>query len=79
MIKKVQIKLKPKDASDIKSITLCVSEEFNIRITDITYVDIIKRSVDARQRNVKINLTLEIYILEPFINSNNIHSPSVYS
>ena len=70
MIKKVQIKLKPKDASDINSITLCVSEEFNIRITDITYVDIIKRSVDARQRNVKINLTLEIYILEPFRNSN---------
>lgn len=70
MIKKVQIKLKPQDASDIKSITLCVSEEFNIRIKDITYVDIIKRSVDARQRNVKINLTLEIYILEPFRNSN---------
>ena len=70
MIKKVQIKLKPKDASDINSITLCVSEEFNIRITDITYVDIIKRSVDARQRNVKINLTLEIYILEPFRKSN---------
>ena len=54
MIKKVQIKLKPKDASDIKSITLCVSEEFNIRISDITYVDIIKRSVDARQRNIKM-------------------------
>ncbi len=41
-----------------------VAKQARIKLLDITHVEIIKRSIDARQKTVKINLQVDIYIKE---------------
>ncbi|MFA6702813.1 MAG: NAD(P)/FAD-dependent oxidoreductase [Dysgonamonadaceae bacterium] len=64
MQKEIIIKVSPKEASSTESIKQIVASQLDIQISEIKAVRIVKRSIDARQRNVFVNLTLNIYIEE---------------
>ena len=66
MIKTVQIQVSPEQAQKKVLLKKKVSNDFNISKEDIKHIEIIKRSIDARQKKIKINLKLDIYINQNF-------------
>lgn len=58
----LSLKVSPKAASDIKHLTQIAIKENNIDSTRVKASHIVKRSIDARQRNVVINITLRIWL-----------------
>ena len=70
MIKEVNIQVLPKIAANKTLLKKIVSEKNNIRLSNITHIDIIRRSIDARQKKIKINLRISIYINENITKKN---------
>jgi uncharacterized FAD-dependent dehydrogenase len=74
----VHLSLKPEEAADEKAIRKIAGELIKVNPSDISAVKIIKQSVDARQKIIKVNLSLEVFIgnessapsLEPFETKN---------
>ena len=64
MIKEFQLRLSPRDASSLSSIKQVLTKEAAVRLDEITSVRILKRSIDARQRNIFVNLKVCAYINE---------------
>ena len=62
MPKTVTLQLSPKQAADEKFYIAQVAQRLGIRQSDIALARVTKRSIDARQRMAKVNLTLEVYI-----------------
>jgi uncharacterized protein len=67
MQKEFQLQVKPNVAQDQEQLKLFVARNKNFDVHDITHIEIIKRSIDARQKNVKINLKVRAFIKEEFI------------
>ncbi len=61
MPKNLTLQLTPRDAADPRRYTAEVARRLTLREEQIALIRILKRSVDARQRNIKVNLTLEVY------------------
>jgi len=57
----ITLALTPKQAADPKLYTALAARRMGISDRDIALARVTKRSVDARQRQIKVNLTLEIY------------------
>ena len=64
MIKKVQLQVLPKEAANSDLLLEIVSEKVNAEKSSIKNIQILKRSIDARQKLTKINLSVAIYINE---------------
>lgn len=64
MIIELQLRVEPKVASNELLIVKYISDKENIDANRICNVQIIKRSIDARQRNVFINLKVRVFIDE---------------
>ncbi|MCX6330073.1 MAG: FAD-dependent monooxygenase [Bacteroidia bacterium] len=68
----VQISLSPEAAADDKAIRRISGTLAKLHPSDISGIRVIKRSVDARQRTIRINLTVEVFsgkeTVVPFIN-----------
>ena len=64
MVKELQIRVLPEVAINEQSIKRYVAEEYALRLTDITALRVLKRSVDARQRTIFVNLKVQLYINE---------------
>ena len=64
MIKELQLRVAPEIAYEEMRLLGKVSTELNVDANSIKKVQITKRSIDARQRNVVINLTIKVYINE---------------
>ena len=67
MINTLQIQVFPEVASTEKLLKSTLAKELNILEKDIKHIEILKRSIDARQRVTKINLRIDVYIKEKFI------------
>ncbi len=67
MIKKIQIQVLPEIAANNALLKNIVAEKNNIKKGNINHIEIIKRSIDARQKVTKINLKIEVYINKVFI------------
>src|SRR5437867_1892914 len=65
MQKKVSIQLLPADAADEKIIKKYAAEIAGAVLSSVTGFTILKKSIDARSKQVKINLTLQLFINEP--------------
>lgn len=65
MIETLQMRVDPRTASTPLSLTVAVSTRLGIDVNRIKDVVISRRSIDARQRDIFINLTLQVYIDEP--------------
>ena len=64
MIKELQLRVVPEIAYEELRLLGYVSTQLHIDANSIKKVQIVKRSIDARQRNVVINLSIKVYINE---------------
>lgn len=64
MQKDIDLRITPKEASNIEVVKLIAADKTNINPNDITAIRVMKRSIDARQRNIFINLRIRLYINE---------------
>ena len=67
MIKTIQIQVDPECAEKKHLLIKKISEDLNILKTEIKDLNILKKSIDARQKHVKINLKIDIYINEEHV------------
>ena len=67
MIKVMQLEVEPEFSKNSDFLKKIVSKKLQLKLSDIKYIDVLKRSVDARQKKVKINLKLRIFIQQDFI------------
>ena len=56
MQKEIELVLSPKEASQDESIKQKAARRLHLKESDITTIKIVRRSIDARRKNVKINL-----------------------
>ncbi len=64
MIKELQTRVTPQQAYNEQNIKQYLSHELAIDIRTIDSVHVLKKSIDARQRQVMVNLTLRVFINE---------------
>lgn len=64
MIKTIQIQVDPECAEKKHLLIKKISEDLNILKTEIKDLNILKKSIDARQKHIKINLKIDVYINE---------------
>ncbi|MCD8386070.1 MAG: FAD-dependent monooxygenase [Bacteroidales bacterium] len=64
MLKQVTLRTKPQTAADELKLAIEASTALDIDVNRIKKLQILKRSIDARQRQVMINLTLQVHIDE---------------
>ena len=64
MQKEFQIQVTPEIAHNKELLNAFLSSEFGIPKKDLKHVEILKRSIDARQKVIKINLKVAVYINE---------------
>ena len=66
MKKAISLRLKPSEAADSSFINELIASETGSGKNSVTGFTIIKRSIDARSRQVFINLSVEAFINEPY-------------
>ena len=66
MKKQLTLKIKPSEAADDEYLKKIVAIETGRKASDITGYTILKKSIDARSRQVYINLSVEAFINEPY-------------
>ena len=67
MINTLQIQVLPEIASTQELLKKIIAKQMNIPQGDIKHIEILKRSIDARQKTTKINLKVSIYVKEEFV------------
>ncbi len=65
MQQKVVLKLSPEHAADDSAIIEQIASLTAVKKTDVTGFSILKKSIDARGKNIYINLTVNAFINEP--------------
>ncbi|MBO6792704.1 MAG: NAD(P)/FAD-dependent oxidoreductase [Balneolaceae bacterium] len=66
MQKELQLRVFPEIAGQPDELKTFVSKKIGISESEIRHIEIMKRSIDARQKQVYINLKLQVYINEDF-------------
>lgn len=64
MIKEMQLRILPQDAYNEQSLKRFVAREYALDERTIKHVRVLKRSIDARQRTVYVNVQVRLYINE---------------
>ncbi|MFO0479655.1 MAG: NAD(P)/FAD-dependent oxidoreductase [Bacteroidota bacterium] len=67
MQKKIQLQVTPQVAQNEQQLKEEVRQYFQLSSDKTFFIKILKRSIDARSKNIKINLTLTIYLNEQII------------
>ena len=65
MIQELQLRLTPRAAASTGDITRHLAQHHDMPVNSIKGIRILKRSIDARQRNVVVNVKVRVYIDEP--------------
>ena len=64
MIQELQLRLLPEEAVNEQSLKRVAARETGAPVKDVNAVRVLKRSVDARQRTIYVNVRLRIFINE---------------
>lgn len=64
MIQEYQLRILPEIAANEQRLKEYLSQEKGINLRDISAIRVLKRSIDARQRTIFVNLKVRIYIKE---------------
>ena len=64
MVQEYQLRVTPRQAVEEALLKEYLSREKGIPATDITHIRILKRSIDARQRTIFVNLKVRVYVKE---------------
>ena len=67
MINTLQIQVLPEVASNPDLLKTNIAKQLDIPNPEIKHIEILKRSIDARQKTTKINLKVAVYIKEEFV------------
>lgn len=62
----LNIQVSPEIASDREALHTLVAQQNSFSLNEIKHVQILRRSIDARQKAIKINLRVRIYVDEDF-------------
>lgn len=76
MIQELQLRISPQLASAENHIKEYIAREKGIDVRTITHVRVLRRSIDARQRTILINLNVRVYINEQ--PADDVYEPVVY-
>lgn len=68
MVQEFQLRLNPRSASSQSEIAHYIAKHNDIDVNTIQGIRVLKRSIDARQRQVVVNLKVRVYIDEPMAN-----------
>lgn len=63
----IQLKLLPSEAADPATVTQLIAQSSGHQLAAITGFHVIKKSLDARSRTVWVNLSVQAFINEPFV------------
>ena len=66
MKKQLTLKVKPSEATDDNYLKKIVAVEAGCKESDITGYTVLRKSIDARSRQVYVNLSIEAFINEPY-------------
>ena len=79
MKQELNLVVSPEEADDDLAIKKHIASQLQVNTSEVTAFKIVKRSIDARSRNIKINLKLAVYINEqlPTPHSYKINYPDV--
>ncbi len=75
MPKEMLLQVTPEIAADSLLLKKHISSLIQLKLDDIQYVNVIKRSIDARQKSIKINLKVNIYFIDEQLNLPKIELP----
>ena len=64
MIQEFQLRVLPQVAASQQALKAYVADEYGQNVRTITAIRILKRSIDARQRTIFVNLKVRVYINE---------------
>ncbi|MDO4995024.1 MAG: NAD(P)/FAD-dependent oxidoreductase [Bacteroidales bacterium] len=64
MIQELQLRLLPEQAANEQSIKRFLQEDKGLDPHEVNHVRVLKRSIDARQRTIYVNLTVRVYVNE---------------
>lgn len=64
MVKELQLRLLPEETANEQVLKQIASRETGEPVSDITAIRVLKRSVDARQRIIYVNLKIRVFIRE---------------
>lgn len=64
MIQEIQLRLPPREASSEHYYRSIVADNLSVDVKRINHIRLLKKSVDARQRNIWINMKLQVFIDE---------------
>lgn len=67
MIKELQLRVLPEIAGQSEELQKFLAKELKIKSTAIRYIQILHKSIDARQKIIYYNLTVNVFIDEDFI------------
>lgn len=67
MQKEIQIQVSPEVAHNSIRLKSIVSNQLKIDQGEINHIEVLRRSIDARKRNIKFNLLLKVFINEDFV------------
>ncbi|WP_029038167.1 NAD(P)/FAD-dependent oxidoreductase [Salinimicrobium xinjiangense] len=66
MHKEFSFQVSPETAANSEAVKHFVARQYNLPFNEITHVEVLKRSIDARQRNIKVNLKVQVFLQEDF-------------
>ena len=66
MKKQLTLKVKPSEAADDNYLKKIVAAEVGCAASEVTGYTTLRRSIDARSRQVFINISIEAFINEPY-------------
>ncbi len=64
MIQEYQVRVMPPVAANEQSLRMWLADEYGFDVRTVTSVRILRRSIDARQRTIFVNLKVRVYINE---------------
>src|SRR5882762_210084 len=67
MIKELTIATDSCDAADALRLKQIIADELGISTHEISHIQLLKRSIDARSRNIKTHLKVKVFINEIFL------------
>ncbi len=67
MVKELTLRLLPEIANEPAELNQAVARKAGISIKDLSHVEILNRSIDARQRTVFVQLRVNAYVKESFV------------
>lgn len=66
MQREISFQVSPETAANSDALKHFLARQYGMPFNEITHVEILKRSIDARQKNIKVNLKVKVYLKEDF-------------